>query len=75
MNKTNSSFDYKNELNFKLKHRKVQKSILSERLIACVASGSARVRRENWNESKKRNEFRAITRLETLATQAKRLSA
>ena len=24
--------------------------------IACVASGSARVRRENWNESKKRNE-------------------
>ena len=28
---------------------------LSE-LLACVASGSARVRRENWNESKKRNE-------------------
>ena len=25
-------------------------------LLACVASGSARVRRENWNESKKRNE-------------------
>ena len=25
-------------------------------LVACVASGSARVRRENWNESKKRNE-------------------
>ena len=24
--------------------------------IACVASGSARFRRENWNESKKRNE-------------------
>ena len=24
--------------------------------LACVASGSARVRRENWNESKKRNE-------------------
>ena len=31
--------------------------------IACVASGSARVRRENWNESKKRNG-------ETLASQA-----
>ena len=62
-------------------------------LLACVASGSARVRRENWNESKKRNEggggltltlslpfffcsrskFRAITRLETLATQARLL--
>ena len=51
-------------------------------MLACVASGSARFRRENWNESKKRNEggggfffcsrskFRAITRLETLATQA-----
>ena len=25
-------------------------------LLACVASGSARVRKENWNESKKRNE-------------------
>ena len=25
-------------------------------MLACVASGSARVRRENWNESKKRNE-------------------
>ena len=24
--------------------------------VACVASGSARVRQENWNESKKRNE-------------------
>ena len=54
-------------------------------LLACVASGSARVRRENWNESKKRNEgggggecsrskLRAITRLETLATQATFLS-
>ena len=48
-------------------------------LLACVATGSARVRRENWNESKKRNEgggggecsrskLRAITRLETQAT-------
>ena len=26
-------------------------------LVACVASGSSRVRRENWNESKKRPEF------------------
>ena len=49
-------------------------------LLACVASGSARVRRENWNESKKRNEgggggewrnrFKFRARLETLATQA-----
>ena len=31
---------------------------------ACVASVSARVRRESWDESKKR-----ITRLKTLATQ------
>ena len=34
--------------------------------IACVASVSARVRRESWDLGK----FRAITRLETLATQA-----
>ena len=33
--------------------------------VACVARVSARVRRESWDESKKR-----ITRLETLATQA-----
>ena len=31
-----------------------EKSSMSD--LACVASGSARVRRENWNESKKRNE-------------------
>ena len=57
------------------------------RLLACVASVSLRVRRESWDESKKRNDrggggdfffcsrsyFRAITRLETLATQARRL--
>ena len=67
-------------------------SLLQKRL-ACVASVSARVRRESWEESKKRNDgggggggerrnhlffyrfrsnFRAITRLETLATQAKK---
>ena len=34
--------------------------------VACIASGSVRVRRENWDESN----FRAITRLETLASQA-----
>ena len=48
--------------------------------LACVASVSARVSRESWDESKKkkgmigffcyRSNFRAITRLETLATQA-----
>ena len=49
--------------------------------VACVAIVSARVRLEGWDESKKRNEgrgggegrksnFRAKTRLETLATQA-----
>ena len=44
--------------------------------LACIASVSARVRRrERWDESKKiffgsRSNFRAITRLETLATQA-----
>ena len=32
MNKTNSSFDYKNGQNFKLKHRKDKKLVLSERL-------------------------------------------
>ena len=50
-------------------------------VVACIASVSARVRRESWDESKKkrneggegssRSNFRAITRLETLATQAK----
>ena len=45
--------------------------------LACVASVSARVRRESRDESEKKKEFfcsrsnfRAITRLETLATQA-----
>ena len=57
--------------------------------LACVASVSSRVRRESWDESKKRgmtgegegnegtffffcsrSNFRAVTRLETLATQA-----
>ena len=37
-------------------------------MVACVASVSARVRRERRDES---SNFRAITRLETLATQAK----
>ena len=47
--------------------------------LACITSGSAQVRRENWNESKKGmkgegegskgTNFRTI-RLETLATQA-----
>ena len=52
---------------------------LGDRRVACAASVSARVCRESWNESKKkrndlffcsRSNFRAITRLETLATQA-----
>ena len=48
---------------------------LSHIPVACVASGSARVRRENWNSPFHfffctRFKFRAITRLETLATQA-----
>ena len=52
-------------------------------MLACVASVSARVR-EWWEESKKRNDtlffrfrsnFRAITRLETLATQANVMSS
>ena len=38
---------------------------LANLYVACVASLSVRVRRESWDESKKR-----ITRLETLATQA-----
>ena len=43
--------------------------VTTQRLcIACIASVSARVRRESWEES---NNFRAITRLETLATQAR----
>ena len=46
----------------------------TSRLLACVASVSARVCRESWDESKcSRSNFRAITRLETLATQASRL--
>ena len=66
-------------------------TLLLQKRLACVASVSARVRRESWEESKKRNDggrggerrnhlffyrfrsnFRAITRLETLATQAKK---
>ena len=53
--------------------------------LACIASVSCEVRLESWNESKKKNDgggggepffcvrsnFRAITRLETLATQAR----
>ena len=39
--------------------------------VACAASVSAGVRRESWDESKKKKDnFRAVTRLETLATQA-----
>lgn len=38
---------------------------------ACAASASERVRRESWNESQKKLFFAlAISRLETLATQA-----
>ena len=37
--------------------------------LACVASVFARVRRESWDESSRSN-FRAITRLETITTQA-----
>ena len=57
---------------------------LGDRRVACAASISARVRRESWDKNKKkgmmgmtfffrsRSNFRAITRLETLATQANR---
>ena len=55
-------------------------SINIDVFLACIASVSARARRESWDESKKRREmrgggrersyFRAVTRLETLATQA-----
>ena len=51
----------------------INKTMPQRTTLACIASISARVRRENWDESKKkRNEsnFLAITRLETLATQA-----
>ena len=49
---------------------------LEKDFVACIASVSARVRRESWGESKKKGmrgegEGSAITRLETLATQAK----
>ena len=57
--------------------------ILSSSKIACVASVSSRVRRESWDESKNKertgegegnegspSNFRAVTRLETLTTQA-----
>ena len=50
---------------------------LEKDFVACIASVSARVRRESWDESKKKTGMRgegegsAITRLETLATQAK----
>ena len=54
----------------------------AEVFVACVAIVSARARLESWERANKRNEgrgggerrklnFRAITRLETLATQAK----
>ena len=61
-----------------LKHRQQQRGARQQ--LACVASVSSRVRRESWDESKKkepfffgsRSNFRAmITRLETLATQAR----
>ena len=58
---------------------------LGDRSVAYAASVSARVRRESWAEQKKKNSndghdfffcsrsnFRAMTRLETLATQANR---
>ena len=49
---------------------------LEKDFVACIASVSERVRRESWDESKKKGmrgegEGSAITRLETLATQAK----
>ena len=49
---------------------------LEKDFVACIASVSARVRRESWGESKKKRnegegEGSAITRLETLATHAK----
>ena len=42
--------------------------------VACVASVSARVRQESWDDSKTNKEYKrnnSITRLETLSTQAK----
>ena len=44
----------------------------ASRKLACVASVSARVRREKLRREPSRSNFRAITRLETLATQATR---
>ena len=49
---------------------------LEKDFVACIASVSERVRRESWDGSKKKGmrregEGSAITRLETLATQAK----
>ena len=38
--------------------------------LACVASVSSRVRRESWDEGKKKRKDGGVTRLETLATQA-----
>ena len=43
----------------------------AENFVACVASVSALVRRERWDESKKAPTFFGINRVETLATQAK----
>ena len=59
----------------------MRKSCSRRSRVACVASVSSRVRRESWDESKKkrkdatfffcsRSNFRAVTRLEKLATQA-----
>ena len=47
-------------------------------MLACVASVSARVRRERRDENKKKKEcshsnFRAMIQLETLATQAMKM--
>ena len=61
---------------------------MSSKILACVASVSARVRRKNWDESKKRvtpspfiplfcsrlsSQFYRRTRAETLATQATKI--
>ena len=55
----------------------IPEKLISTVNLACVASVSARVRRKNGDESKKKGlkgegegNFRAITRLETLPTQA-----
>ena len=59
--------------------KEARNAYISDYLVACIARVSSRVRQESWDESKKKgmtgegegNDFaHAVTRLETLATQA-----